>query len=148
MIYDTLIQEVMTKDVIALHPEDPMTKVQEIFESQTIHHIPVIDDEGKVVGIISSQDYHKLQNTFTFFRTSRSKEYNEAIMKSMLVKEVMTDQLAVLHPGDTLRKAATYFKENRFHALPIVNEARTLVGILTTFDMINYAYNAGVTSDL
>ena len=148
MLQDTLIKKIMTKEVISLHPKDPMTKVREIFKTHNIHHIPVLDDEGCVVGIISLQDYNKLQNTFTFFKTSRSEEYNDAIMRSMLVDEVMTKQLATLHPDDSLKKASSYFKENRFHALPIIDGNKKLVGILTTFDLLNYAYDQVIFTEV
>jgi len=141
MLHDTLIHEIMTKDVICVHPSDQMIEVKKIFENNKIHHIPVIDEDNHVLGIISSEDYNKLLNTFTFFKTSRSQEYNEAIMKSMLVEEVMTRQLATLHPNDNLKKASFYFKENRFHAIPIIGGDKTLVGILTTFDLLNFAFN-------
>lgn len=148
MLQDTLIKKIMTTDVISLHPKDTMVKAREIFRTKNIHHIPVVDDKNKVVGIISSQDYNKLQNTFTFFKTSRSEEYNDAIMKSMLAGEVMIKQLAILKPEDTLKKAANYFRENRFHAIPIVDDTNKLVGIVTTFDLLNYAYNQVVASEV
>ena len=140
MLQDTLVKEIMTKEVISVGSNQPMTKVREVFENSNIHHIPVLDDDGKVVGITSLHDYNKLQNTFTFFKTSRSEEYNDATMKSVLASEVMTRQLVTIRPHDTLKKAVDYFRENRFHALPIVDDDKALAGIITTFDLLNYAY--------
>ena len=52
----------------------------------------------------------------------------------------MTSQVARLSPKDSLQTAADYFRENLFHAIPIVDENDRLVGILTTYDLINYAF--------
>ena len=61
-------------------------------------------------------------------------------MRSLLVKEVMSKQVATLGPEDTLELAAGFFRENMFHALPVVDEDNMLIGIVTTYDLLNYAY--------
>lgn len=134
------ISYIMTTKVISVSPDDTMDKVQDIFRKNEIHHVPVVD-EGKVVGIISYSDYLKLLNTFTLFKTEQSERYNDAIMNSMLVKEVMTKQVAKLEMNDTVEIAAGFFRENLFHALPVVDKQGRLKGILTTYDLLNYAFS-------
>lgn len=134
------IGQIMTTEVIFLRPNDTMDRVQQIFKTHNIHHIPIIDDD-KVVGIISQVDYLKLLHGFTLFKTHKSEEYNNAIMRSLLVKEVMTKQVATISPDDTIDLAAGFFRENLFHALPVVDKNGSLVGIITTFDLLNYAFN-------
>lgn len=135
----TTVGQIMSTPVITIAPDDTMKKVQDIFRMNNIHHIPVTVN-GKVVGIISKSDYLRLLHGFTLFKTEKSTEYNDAIMRSLLVDEVMTKQVATLEPEDTLEIAAGFFRENLFHALPVVSNGR-LVGIITTFDLINYAYS-------
>ncbi len=135
----TTVGQIMSTPVITVGPDDSMLKVQDIFRKNNIHHIPVVD-KGKVVGIISQSDYLRLLHGFTLFRTEKSTEYNDAIMRSLLVNEVMTKQVATLNPEDSLEMAAGFFRENLFHALPVVSKGR-LVGIITTFDLINYAFS-------
>ena len=48
--------------------------------------------------------------------------------------------LDVLSPTDTVVTAATHFTKNKYHALPVVENGK-LVGIVTTYDLIEYAYN-------
>lgn len=134
------IGKIMTTKVITLHPEDTMDKVKKIFESNNIHHIPIVD-QGRVVGIISKTDYLKLLHGFTLFKTSKSDSYNVAILRSLLVREVMTKQVAKLKTEDSLEMAVGFFRENLFHALPVVNDEGELVGIVTTYDLLNYAYS-------
>ena len=135
----TTVGQIMTTPVITVSPDDTMSKVQDIFRMNNIHHIPVVD-KGKVVGIISKSDYFRLLHGFTLFRTEKSNEYNDAIMRSLLVGEVMTKQVATLNPEDSLEMAAGFFRENLFHALPVVDKGK-LVGIITTFDLITYAFS-------
>lgn len=118
-----------------------MDKVQDIFRKNNIHHVPVVK-EGSVVGMVSKSDYFRLLHGFTLFKTQKSEEYNDAILRSLLVGEVMTRQIAVLNPEDSLELAAGFFRENLFHALPIVDkEQNKLVGIVTTYDLLAYAFS-------
>ncbi|MCB0567368.1 MAG: CBS domain-containing protein, partial [Phaeodactylibacter sp.] len=135
----TTVGQIMSTPVITVSPDDTMSKVQDTFRKNNIHHIPVID-KGKVVGIISKSDYFRLLHGFTLFKTEKSNEYNDAIMRSLLVGEVMTKQVATLNPEDSLEMAAGFFRENLFHALPVVDKGK-LVGIITTFDLITYAFS-------
>jgi CBS domain-containing protein len=137
----TTVGQIMTTNVLFVKPEDTMDRVGDIFRMNNIHHIPVIDVEGKVAGIISQSDFHKILHGFTLFKTEKSEEYNKAILRSLLVREVMTKQVATLNPNDSIMVAAGYFKENLFRAIPVVDKQKKLVGIVTTYDMLNYAYN-------
>ncbi|MCB0569667.1 MAG: CBS domain-containing protein [Phaeodactylibacter sp.] len=138
----TTVGQIMSTPVITVGPDDTMKRVQDIFRMNNIHHIPVVLD-GKVAGIVSKSDYLRLLHGFTLFKTEKSAEYNDAIMRSLLVGEVMTKQVATLSPEDTVEMAAGFFRENLFHALPVVSKG-LLVGIVTTFDLITYAFSEPV----
>jgi CBS-domain-containing membrane protein len=130
----------MTRDVITVSPEDNMIRVDEIFKKHNIHHIPVVNNKQKVVGLISSTDYNKLLNTFTFFKNQKSEAYNNAVMRSLLIEDVMTKQVATLQEDHSIMVAAGIFNENLFHAIPVIDSEQKLIGIITTFDLLNYAY--------
>ena len=134
------VSSIMTTNVISVSPNQTMDKVQDIFRKHNIHHLPVTDN-GKVVGIISHSDCLRLQNSFTLFNTESSERYNSAIMHSLLVKEVMIKQVAKLEPTDSVEVAAGFFRENLFHALPVVDKDGQLAGLLTTYDLLNYAFS-------
>ena len=136
----TLVRDIMTTDVWFVRPDDSLQKVSDIFNGNNIHHLPVVDDDGKVKGMISKSDYLRLQHGFTLFKTEKAEEYNQAIFRSLLVGEVMTKQVAKLMPDFTLDYAAGIFRENLFHAMPVVDEHGKLVGILSTYDLLKYAY--------
>lgn len=134
------VKDLMTSRVVTVHPSDKMERVAEIFENKNFHHLPVVDDDRKIVGMISRHDYYKVLNTFTIFQTANSRTANETTLKALLTREVMTKQLATIRVDDPIEKAVGMFQENMFHALPVVNEHKELVGILTTYDLLNYAF--------
>lgn len=136
MMRNTKISELMTTELICLNPNDTLERVSELFRKHKFHHIPVIDPERKVLGMISKGDFLAVSNAFPLFNEEKRKEANERIFQSLLVEDVMTRQIATLHPDDTLEFAAGYFRENLFHALPVLNKEDKLVGLLSTYDVL------------
>lgn len=134
------VKDLMTTSVVTVHPSDKMETVAEIFENRDFHHIPVVDDDRQIVGMISRHDYYKVLNAFTIFSTANSRAANETTLRALLTRDVMTKQLATIHEYDSIEKAVGMFQENLFHALPVVNDDRRLVGILTTYDLLAYAF--------
>lgn len=129
----------MTAEVLTVLPNEIMTNVVEIFRTNNIHHIPVVA-EGSVKGIISSSDIYKLEHHFTLFKRKNSEEINKALMRTLLAKEVMKFPVVTVNENDTVEFAAGIFRENLFHALPVLNDDKKLVGIITPFDLMNYAF--------
>lgn len=138
---NTPIKNLMTREVVTICPNDLMIVAKEIFETYKFHHIPVVDEDDQLVGILSQHDYNKMLTTFSVFKNSKADLVNRKFMMSMQVKDVMTDQVKKLHPDDSILVAVGIFKENLFHALPIIDDNNRVVGILTTFDLLAYAYD-------
>ena len=134
------VANIMTTNVITVSPGDLMSKVRTQFQLHGIHHIPVVDLEEKVIGIISQHDLNHILHGFTLFKTGKSMDYNEAILNSLLVQDVMRKSIVTLSEEDPISMAVDIFKENLFHCLPILDKNSKLAGIVTTYDLIIYAY--------
>ncbi len=142
------IKNIMTTEVITVQPNDLMMMVKEIFDANKFHHIPVVDESGSLVGMISRHDYNIILTRLSIFKNSRTEADNQKIMRALLVEDVMTQQVTKLRPKDSIFKAVEIFKENLFHAVPIVDDENLLLGLLSTFDLLNYAFDEKRTSPL
>lgn len=120
------VSTIMVRDVVTVNPNDNLQKVKELFINNRIHHVPVIEDNGKLVGILTTYDLFKLNVDHRDYPNTR-------------VANVMTRALAVLEPTDKVGTAAEVFMEHLFHALPVVENGK-LIGIVTTFDVMRYEY--------
>lgn len=129
----------MTTDVITANPDDTLGIVKEKIENNIIHHIPVVED-GRVVGIISKSDLNKMEHHFTLFQSPEAEQSNNQIFSTILAKEVMATPVVTIKDDDDVMEAVDIFLENAFHAIPVINHEHKLEGILTTFDLIRYAY--------
>ncbi len=128
----TPVQEMMTKNVIALHVDDPLRLVDKTFDKHHFHHIPILDNDGKVAGIVSKEDILRL--------ISVRQEFTDKEFGRIKVKDFMSDKVVCITPDDSVGLAADMFITNHFHALPVVSQGGELVGIVTTHDLIKYAY--------
>lgn len=56
---NVLVKEIMTHDVVTVHPETPLAAASELMTRRTIHHLPVVDNKGVLCGFLSSLDIVK-----------------------------------------------------------------------------------------
>lgn len=127
------VSEIMTTDLHTLTPSATIADAAELFDNHKIHHIPVAID-GKLVGIVSMSDYLFFRRGFL---DNREDEKLEQIrMNNYELSHIMTKGLATLEPTSRINVALEVFKENIFHAIPVVDDD-VLVGIITTHDIIS-----------
>ena len=126
------VSSIMTKELITLNPDDALQKVKDIFESERIHHIPIVED-SKLSGLVSKSDY------LFFCRTIDGKNVDRRLEKFRLsnyqVSDIMTKGIATLSPDDKINVALEIFKENIFHSIPVIDNNK-VVGIVTPYDII------------
>lgn len=120
------VHTIMTPNIVTLSPSDTLGAAREVFMTKRIHHIPIVEGK-KLVGLITSWDVFKLGLSAVAYQDMR-------------VSEVMSTHLATLEPEQHIGAAAEILMEHLFHAVPIVNEQRELLGIVTTYDILRYEY--------
>jgi CBS domain-containing protein len=115
---NTLIRDIMTKDVITALPDDTISRVKEKIVQNVIHHIPVVEN-GDVKGMISMNDIHRVEHHFTLFDNPEAEISNKQLFSTMLAKEIMTSPVIKISENEKVTAAVDLFLENMFHALPV-----------------------------
>lgn len=128
------ISEIMTKTLITISPDDTIKKVENLFREHRIHHLPV-EEDGKFVGMVSKSDYYFFKRGFNEINVEN--KWDSFRLKSHYVAEIMTKKVASMEPQEKINVAIEIFKENIFHAIPIIVNDR-LLGIVTTLDIIKH----------
>ena len=134
----TAISDIMSSDIISVKPDDTILVVREKIANHHIHHIMVVELKN-VVGMISLNDLHKMEHQFTMFNNPEAEASNAQLFSTMLAKEIMTTPVIRVKESEPVRIAVDLFLQNKFHALPVVNDKDELVGIVTTFDIIRHS---------
>src|ERR1700739_431230 len=129
------VRDVMTADVTTLQRNDKLTLADDIMRLGRIRHLPVVDENGELAGIVTQRD---------LFRGALAKAlgYGERaqrqLMDTLVVKEVMTSEVITTTPDTPLVDAARMMLERKIGCLPVV-EAGSLVGIITEGDFVALA---------
>jgi acetoin utilization protein AcuB len=133
----TLLSEVMLANLVVLKPVDTLDKAAEAFKLYPFHHLPVVDDDMILVGMLSSTDIERESHGRSLFKHHMKVQHDEALFRSLMVREVMVDAVFRLSPRHTIADAYEAFKKGRFRAIPIVEDG-VLVGLITPLDIIRY----------
>ena len=127
------VSEIMTTKLHTLTPSASIADAGELFDNHKIHHIPVAID-GKLVGIVSMSDYLFFRRGF--LDNHEDEKLEQIRMNNYELTHIMTKGLATLESTSRINVALEIFKENIFHAIPVVDDD-VLVGIITTHDIIS-----------
>lgn len=136
---EILLTDVMTRQPHSLSPMDSLERAERFCRSYHIHHLPVVDIYGKVIGMISQSDLLKISYGLSLFRHRDVEQFNHALFASVLVRDVMSTDVITLNAEDTIADALAIFEQNLFHAIPVV-ENDWLVGIVTPLDLLRACF--------
>jgi len=130
------VAEIMTRNLVVVKPDATIDRVHDLFEANHFHHIPVVD-HNELVGIISKTDYLKIRHMLA--TTWSGETICQDMYKDMCAADIMSREPLRIESADTIGLAADIFKANALHSLPVVDDGE-LVGIVTTHDLLTYAY--------
>jgi acetoin utilization protein AcuB len=137
-----LVQGWMTTDVATVHEDTSMMKASIVMKEKKIRCLPVVDEQGKLVGIVSDRD---LRDAAPSKATTLDVYELNYLLSSMKIKDIMSKNLVVVKPDETVEFAAILMIENKISSLPVVNGKDELIGIITQTDIFKVLINiAGV----
>lgn len=129
------VKNIMTRNLVYVRMDTSVEEISKIFETEEFHHLPVVDNEGEVAGMISKSDYFKLMDSMSIFNTTGSQMENKKMFKTLLAGEIMNARAACIHEDASVESAVRIFVENRFRALPVVVDEK-IVGMVTPVDVM------------
>lgn len=138
----TPLSAIMTRDLIIIKPSDSLKVAADAFRKNNFHHLPVLDDQGRLAGIFSKSDFLRVGNAWAVLKQKRGEtldEEEELFNGKITIGAVMTHDVIKLGPEDTVAVAVSIFRENLFHSIPIV-EKGMLVGLVTTYDLLKLVF--------
>lgn len=110
-----------------IYEDTHIFKAQDILIKNKLSGLPVVDSSGMSVGYISQKD--------CMIRMAKVK-YNNDVSK--LVKDFMTKKCFVISELESMLTAMDIFTKNSYHILPVINEKKIIVGVLTREKIFKY----------
>jgi CBS domain-containing protein len=122
----------MTTEAATLNRNDQLSIADDVMTLGRVRHLPVLDDDGELVGIVSRRDllHGALASMLGYGAKGR-----HTLLNTILVKEVMTSDPMVVSPDTPLGEAAQIMSVKKIGCLPVI-EGNALVGILTEGDFV------------
>ncbi len=128
------VKDWMTRDVITVNPETPLPEAHQIMMNEEIRRLPVVDEVGKLVGIVTLGDVRGAQPSPA---TSLSIWELNYLLSNLKVNEIMTPEPITLSCEATIGEAARVMLETRVSGLPVVDDQGNLQGIITESDIFS-----------
>lgn len=149
------VKDVMTRQVVTVTTSDTVEKCANLLMEHNISGLPVVDNSGKVVGIITEGDLIRrasrikapnyLEILGGLIYLGSPKKFVNELLRAMALSagEMMTSKLITVTPEDTVEKAATLMVEKKISRLPVVDDTKKLVGIVSRRDIMSSLYSQG-----
>jgi CBS domain-containing protein len=140
-------KDIMTKELITVHPDMEIVKATKILLEKGINGVPVVED-GRLVGILCQSDLIAQQkklptpSLFTlldgFISLKSTKDLEKALQKiaAATVADAMTPDPVAVRPETTIEEIATLMVDKNFHTIPVLDEEEGLVGIVGKEDIL------------
>lgn len=126
------VYELMTRHPVTLSADDPLSVARDVMRLGRIRHVPIVDDSGKIEGILSDRDLGcgaLLRACGIDVRMERH------ALARITAREVMAHRISTTTPQASLADAARQMNERKISCLPVI-ENEIVVGVLTAHDFV------------
>ena len=130
-----LVRDLMSRPVKTVGPTSALREVIRLMEEEHIRHVAVVDENERLVGLVSHRDVLRSQEG----SVSGAPSAEQAHMNRWLeARWLMTKEVRIVHPDTPALEAALTLRSHGDGCVPVVEDGR-LVGIVTESDFVEYA---------
>ena len=133
------VRHLMTSPVVTFFAEQTLPLAEDVMQLKHFRHLPVIDDAGHLVGLVSHRDLLAAQIST---QTGLSADERRARQEDVRVAEIMTRDVWTVRPEALASVAGATLLDHKYGCLPVVDAAGILVGIVTDRDYLRFAVKA------
>jgi acetoin utilization protein AcuB len=129
----------MTREVITVDQEANIFEAQELMAENKIRHLPVVDKDYRLIGIVTDRDIRSAL-PYSFFKEPYSEEEKRKL-STLRVKNIMTKEPIAATPSHTIQDALLLIQDSKVGALPVVDDRGKLTGIISVRDLLRAFIN-------
>ena len=140
-------RDIMTREVAWVRPDTPLLEVAQVMAQRGVAGVPVLDETGKVMGVISETDFlarmgSKSRKSFMEVVADCLKEKGcKAItIRGRQAKERMTSPAVTVGEEATVMEITNLFRKKGINRVPVVRQDGRLVGIVSRADILKATY--------
>jgi CBS domain-containing protein len=127
------VDALMTHEPLALGPDETLAEAAWTLIEAGVRHLAVVDEDDRLVGILSERDLRQRLG-------GKAPEWPHAAREALEERlgDVMTQEPLTLRSGTPVARALEIFTDERVGAIPVVDEDRRLLGILSYIDLLRW----------
>jgi CBS domain-containing protein len=141
------VADIMTREVVSVRADMRVGQIARVFREHQLSGLPVIDEAGELVGIITELDMvkrHARPQMPAFlpllgaYLPLGTKDYKESLRRitGVTAEDIMTTPVNTISPDASVEDAATVMVSNRSNPLPVVDDNGRMVGIISRTDIL------------
>ena len=149
-IHSTRAKDAMTEEVVFVNRTTPLKDVADILNRHNISGVPVVDDENKVVGVISEKDFlfnmgAKENRTFmgVVAHCLKSKGCVAISMQKQKAQDIMSSPAVTVSENTLVAEIADIFTHKKINRTPVTGRNDMLIGIVTRTDIVKAYCSSG-----
>ncbi|MDD5659180.1 MAG: CBS domain-containing protein [Actinomycetota bacterium] len=145
---DLLAKDIMTKKVVTINQGASIKQLSELLIDNNISGVPVVNDEGKMVGIATEGDvivkntdlhfprYFKLLDSIIYLESLT--KFKNSLKKHLAIKvsEIMTTKVVSCFPETLVEDVVNLMVNNKVNRIPVISQGGEPIGIITRADIV------------
>jgi CBS domain-containing protein len=145
---DTVVSWIMNREVMSVLPDLSLTSLESLFVSQDLSRVPVVDDSGLLIGVVSKTDLvaHHLDQgdaraeprTPALDRLGSYSVVGLHLESCDTVADIMSQSVLTVTQETTIARAAELMVVNRVHGLPVVVSGGKVIGWISSLDILSW----------
>ncbi|MEJ2033952.1 MAG: CBS domain-containing protein [Deltaproteobacteria bacterium] len=124
----------MSTPAITIREDVPLQEVREILQARNFRHLPVVDGDDKLMGMVTDRDLRSAYPSTILDEPESNAELSRAALTP--VRAIMSTKLVTLSPTSTLDDALFLLDRERVGAVPVLDDQHCVVGIFSIRDLI------------
>jgi CBS domain-containing membrane protein len=133
------VHHIMSSPVVTFFEEQSLPLADDVMRFKHLRHLPVIDDQRRLVGLVTHRDLLRAQISTM---TGLTPDQRRAREEEVTVGQVMTRDVWTVTPDTLASVAGSTLFDHRYGCLPVVDDEHRLVGIITEHDFVRFAIKA------
>jgi CBS domain-containing membrane protein len=142
-----LTASVMTREVAFVRESAPLKEVAKLMAARRVSGVPVLDDKGQVVGVISDKDFLEVMGA------GKADTFMTVIAKCLLgkgclaaphharfAKDIMTSPAVTVKPETPILEVADIFTQKKINRAPVVDAEGRMIGIVSRADVLKSSF--------
>jgi len=129
----------MTRKVLTIDQDAGIFKAQEKMAANRIRHLPVVDEDNSLIGIVTDRDIRSAVPDRFFQKPASGKDEDQ--ISDLRVRDIMTENPTTISPSYTIQDALLLIQKLRVGALPVVDAEGKLKGIISVRDLLRAFIN-------